>query len=182
MTTVEFFKLLLDEISIDSLIEKHPFLTEDEIRSHFDCVFKRCENDAKDNALYELYTDGASKGNPGHAGIGFVIKKDGYTIQEQSKYIGITTNNVAEYTALLEGLKRIKTLGINKVKVFSDSELMVKQINGDYSIKNNVLQKLYNQVMSITKGLKSFSVEHIPRSQNIEADRLSKKGSMDHST
>ena len=182
MTTVEFFRLLWDEIDVDSLIAKHPFLSKDEIQAHFDCVFDKCNDNKAQNDLYELYTDGASKGNPGHSGIGYVIKKDGFLIEEQSKYIGAATNNIAEYTALIEGLKRLDELGVKNVRVYSDSELMVKQIKGEYSVKNDKLKTLLKKVEAFIKRFNYFAIEHIPRSKNAEADKLSKQGSMNHST
>jgi len=182
MTTVEFFRLLWDEIAVDSLLEKHPFLSKEEIQAHFACVFDKCRDIDTKSDFYELYTDGASKGNPGHSGIGYVIKKDGFLIEEQSKYIGVATNNIAEYTALIEGLTRLEQLGVKNVKVYSDSELMVKQIKGEYSIKNNKLKTLSNRIKSLAKHFNHFSIEHIPRSKNAEADKLSKQGSTNHST
>ncbi len=182
MTTVEFFRLLLNEIDFDSLLTKHPFLNKEEVQAHFDCVFDKCRDNKAQSDLYELYTDGASKGNPGHSGIGYVIKKDGFLIEEQSKYIGIATNNIAEYTALIEGLKRLEQLGVKNVKVYSDSELMVKQVKGEYSVKNDKLKKLLKQLESFIKRFNYFSIVHIPRSKNDEADKLSKQGSMNHST
>ncbi len=182
MTTIEFFKELLKKRSVDALLKAHPSLTEREINEHFECVFSKCKNDFSADDCYELYTDGASKGNPGNAGIGAVIKKDGYPIEEISRYIGVATNNIAEYTALIEGLEKLKEMGIKKVKAFSDSELVVKQINGIYSIKNAELKKLHGRFKEIASYFDSFTIEHIPREQNKEADRLSKRAADGYST
>ncbi len=176
MKTVEFFRQLLRFGSIEKVTNRYPSITQGEIYSHFQCVFDRCNNEGISDSVYELYTDGAAKGNPGSAGIGFVIKKDGFTIEEQSKHIGNTTNNVAEYTALIEGLQRLKELGVSNIRVFSDSELMVKQIKGDYSVKSNNLKKLYDKVCLLVDSFDTFSIKHIPRNLNKEADRLSKLG------
>lgn len=182
MTIYEFFKQLLQEGSIEAVFKKYPHLTQDEVNLHFKRVFEqfKIKNPAQD--VYELYTDGASKGNPGHAGIGFVIKKKDCVIEEKSGYIGITTNNVAEYTAFLKGLERMYDLGIKNVRAFSDSELMVKQINGVYSIKNERLKELAAKAVSLIRTFDSFNFQHIPRDKNKLADKLSKEGSLNHST
>ncbi len=181
MTTYEFFKYLLEEGSIDNVYKKYPELTRNEVDFHFNRVFEQF-NDSFQDAVYELYTDGASKGNPGYSGIGFVIKKEGCIIEEKSEYIGITTNNVAEYTALLRGLERAHELGIKNIRVFSDSELMVKQINGIYSIKNEKLKGLAAKIMHLITTFDSFVLKHIPREENKLADKLSKDGSLNHFT
>lgn len=121
-----------------------------------------------------LYTDGASSGNPGDSGIGVVIRTEGEKI-ELSEYIGMATNNVAEYTALLTGLLKAKKLGLDMVDVFLDSELLVKQIRGEYRVKSDSLMGLYNKVMSLLKTFKAYSIKHVPREENTEADRLAKK-------
>jgi len=124
-----------------------------------------------------VYVDGASRGNPGHAGIGIVIvDKRGNLIKELSDYIGETTNNIAEYTALLTALKEVREMGYDDVEVVSDSELMVKQINGEYEVKNLGLKKLYDQAKEIIKELKSFSIRHVRRSENKRADELANQG------
>lgn len=121
-----------------------------------------------------IYTDGASSGNPGPAGIGAVIQINGHktTISE---YIGKTTNNVAEYTALIKALRYTHQKKIRSVKVYTDSELLVKQIHGIYKVRNEGLIPLYNEVVSLLRSFDSFSIMHIPREKNKEADSLSKK-------
>ncbi len=121
-----------------------------------------------------IYTDGASSGNPGDSGIGVVIKTENEKI-ELSEYIGIATNNMAEYTALLKGLSKAKKLGLERVDVLLDSELLVKQIRGEYSVKSESLKGLYNKVMSLLKTFKAYSIKHVPREKNAEADKLAKK-------
>lgn len=124
-----------------------------------------------------VYTDGASRGNPGDAGIGVAVYDDrGNLLKEKSSYLGKTTNNIAEYTALLEGIKIALTLKTKKVKFYLDSELVVKQIKGLYKVKNEGLQLLYNQVIDQIKLFEQFSIEHIPREQNKKADQLANQG------
>ncbi len=180
MKTIEFFKKLKELGSIEKILSEYPDLSSKDIDIFFDEVFQILSK--KDNNNYELFTDGAAKGNPGDAGIGFVIKKEGTVIDSHSSYIGKTTNNVAEYTALIEGLKRLLSLNIKNVNVFSDSELMVKQLNGEYSVKNEKLKTLYNEAVQLIKQFDKFKLSHIPRNQNKEADSLSKQGSLNHFT
>jgi ribonuclease HI len=128
--------------------------------------------------------DGASSGNPGRAGIGVLIRiprdlagqlglAEEYSI---SRYIGETTNNVAEYTALIEGLKKALSLGIRKIRISLDSELIVKQLNGVYRVKNAGLIPLFEQAKSLLGQCESFKVTHVPREMNREADALARKG------
>ena len=124
-----------------------------------------------------VYTEGASRGNPGHAGIGIVIvDSQGNLIKELSDYIGETTNNIAEYTAFLTALKEVREMEYDEVEVVSDSELMVKQINGEYQVKNVGLKKLYDQAKEIIKEFKSFSIRHVRRGENKRADELANQG------
>ncbi|ADL07698.1 ribonuclease HI family protein [Thermosediminibacter oceani] len=124
-----------------------------------------------------VYTDGASRGNPGDAGIGIVIlDENGNTLKEISDYIGQTTNNIAEYTALVTALKEALEMGCEEIGIFSDSELMVKQINGEYQIKNEGIKRLYAQAMELLKEFKRFSISHIRREQNKRADELANEG------
>lgn len=122
-----------------------------------------------------IYTDGACSGNPGPAGIGVVIHCDGTTI-EIAEYIGNTTNNVAEYTALLRGLKEAQDMGVDEVAVNMDSELAIKQIKGLYKVKNAGLKPLFKQAMQLLSSFSKHSARHVPREQNTHADRLSKQG------
>ena len=126
------------------------------------------------------YTDGASKGNPGPASLGFIIEKDGVVLEQHGEYIGETTNNIAEYTALIYAAKRMKILGATDVTIYSDSELMVKQINGSYKVKNEGLQALFGEVTKLSGKFHSFQVIHIPREENSCADGLANKAIKEH--
>ena len=123
------------------------------------------------------FIDGAARGNPGDAGIGIVLKDvHGTTIHTLKQYIGKTTNNVAEYTALvtlLEFVKKSETLRCTELVVHTDSELMARQINGEYKVKDAGLKLLYQKVkLLLHDSQMTFSIRHIPRSQNTEADAL----------
>ena len=120
-----------------------------------------------------IYTDGGSRGNPGIAGIGILIEdKDGNVIREISQYVGEQTNNVAEYKALSRGLEAALDLGIKKLTCYLDSELVVKQIKGEYKVKNERMIPMYNMVMPLIKKFKSFEIIHIRRELNKRADQL----------
>jgi ribonuclease HI len=121
-----------------------------------------------------LYTDGASRGNPGPAAIGAVITDgQGSVLARISRRIGITTNNQAEYRAIIVALEEAIKLGATHVELKSDSELVVKQINGRYRVKNPALRPLHQRVKELQSRFQSFSVAAIPRRQNVAADRLS---------
>jgi ribonuclease HI len=120
-----------------------------------------------------LYVDGASRGNPGPAAIGVTIRDENrQMIATISARIGETTNNRAEYAALIAGLKKAISLGAKRITVNSDSELLVKQIQGLYRIKNPGLRPLYSEAVQLVYTLASFKIESIPRELNREADRL----------
>ncbi|MBS3969041.1 MAG: ribonuclease HI family protein [Clostridia bacterium] len=121
----------------------------------------------------EIYTDGASRGNPGKAGIGVIIyDSDGQVLKKDNETIGVTTNNVAEYKAVIRGLELALELGATGVKIYADSQLLVRQLSGEYRVKNEGLKPLYNKVRELTRNFKNFAAIHIPREQNKEADKL----------
>jgi ribonuclease HI len=122
-----------------------------------------------------IFTDGASLGNPGPMGIGIVIKKNGSVLKEISEYIGEGTNNIAEYTAVIRALEYAKKSGESEVHLRSDSQLIVRQLNGDYKTKDPKLKPLKRKIDLLLKDM-NVIFEHIPREQNKEADELSKKG------
>lgn len=121
----------------------------------------------------EIYTDGASRGNPGKAGIGVIIyNTDGQVLKKDNESIGVTTNNVAEYKAVIRGLELALELGASGVKLYADSQLLVRQLSGEYRVKNEGLKPLYNKVKELTSNFKNFAAIHIPREENKEADKL----------
>lgn len=124
-----------------------------------------------------LFTDGASRGNPGHAGAGAVLfGADGSELAARSSYLGTCTNNVAEYKALLIGLQSARDLGCRSLEIFLDSELIVRQIQGRYKVKNAALKPLFDQVQTYLVDLDEWRVRHVPRAQNARADALANKG------
>ncbi len=123
---------------------------------------------------YNVFTDGASRGNPGESGIGIVIKdKDNNTVKEIKKYFPKLTNNQAEYKALILALDYLITSGLNKpVKFFTDSQLLANQINGLWKVKHPDIALLYKEAKALITELDSFEISYVPREKNKEADRL----------
>jgi ribonuclease HI len=120
-----------------------------------------------------INTDGLSKGNPGTAAIGATIKDErGKTLATISKRIGITTNNVAEYKAVIAALQQAKKMGGTQVEIRADSELVIRQLNGRYKIKSAGLKPLYIEATQLLMKFETVSLKHIPRELNAEADQL----------
>lgn len=120
-----------------------------------------------------IHADGASRGNPGLAAIGVTIKDEqGRLVAAISRRIGRTTNNQAEYRAIIAALEEAAKLGAEEVEVNLDSELVVKQVNGRYRVKKPALKPLHQQVKQLQSLLHNSTITYIPRQQNIEADNL----------
>ncbi len=119
-----------------------------------------------------IYTDGGARGNPGPAGIGVVLLRDGRSVLTVSEPLGVTTNNVAEYTALVTGLEKGLSMGCRSVEVRTDSELVVRQMNGQYRVKNEGLKPLFEKARGLAARYASFRIVHVRRELNKEADRL----------
>ena len=123
-----------------------------------------------------IYTDGAARGNPGPAAIGVILKDEkGNIVDTISRRLAPTTNNQAEYQAIITALEKAISLGARNAIIKSDSELVVKQINGLYKIKNTVLRPMYQKVVQLIGTLESFSISYLPRAQNAAADALANK-------
>lgn len=122
----------------------------------------------------QVWTDGGSRGNPGHAAIGLHIRYSNGETYSENKYIGDKiTNNQAEYTALLCAIKHLVAEGdVEKVLVYADSELMVKQIKGLYMVKDTKIKVIYDKIIKMLPNFKEFAIMHIPREQNKFADSL----------
>jgi ribonuclease HI len=117
--------------------------------------------------------DGGARGNPGPAAIAAVVQDGGgEVLEERRETIGRATNNVAEYRALLLGIERAAALGAGELELVGDSELIVKQVKGEYKVKDATLRKLHGEVRRALAGFDSWSIRHVRREQNAEADRL----------
>jgi ribonuclease HI len=120
-----------------------------------------------------VHVDGGARGNPGPAAAACVISTpDGGLLGEHAELLGETTNNVAEYRALLLGLARARELGVSEVEVINDSELIAKQINGQYKVKHPAMRPLHLEAMAALRGFERWSVRTVPRAQNAGADAL----------
>lgn len=189
-----FLKELSRTLDLEKTVERLG-ITEDEARGLFSYIQKRLfgPNPPKPpksaeqrpfteaaDRTFSVYVDGASRGNPGRAGAGAVIKDgEGKVVKRLKRSLGITTNNIAEYKALIMGLKEAKRLGLSHVKIFADSELVVKQLKGEYRVKNEGLKPLHSEARDLAYGFKGFTITYISRDKNTEADKLANKA-IDH--
>jgi ribonuclease HI len=132
---------------------------------------------ASDDSFALLWTDGAARGNPGPAGAGIMLKSaSGEVLAAEGAFLGHTTNNVAEYRALLLGLERALELGVRRVEVRADSELLIKQLKGEYRVRNEGLRPLYEQALGLLSRFTATRLLHVRREHNVEADRLANEG------
>lgn len=119
-----------------------------------------------------MHIDGAARGNPGPAAYAIVLDRPGEAVVEEADVIGTATNNVAEYTALVEGLQLASELGVKKLWVFSDSELMVKQMKGEYRVKHPDLIELYQEAKRLASQFDRLTITHVRREHNARADKI----------
>ncbi|ADL12237.1 ribonuclease HI family protein [Acetohalobium arabaticum] len=124
-----------------------------------------------------IYTDGASRGNPGPGGIGVLIKDGSNNIKEElADYIGEATNNEAEYQAIIAGLKKARELNSESISLFSDSQLVIKQLTGEYRVRSEKLKPYYLEIKELLQDLPDCDFQHIPREENHKADELANLG------
>jgi ribonuclease HI len=120
-----------------------------------------------------LHADGGARGNPGPAAVGVVISDaDGHVVEEIAERIGVATNNVAEYRAVLRGIERARQLGAREVEIVGDSELIARQLTGVYRVKHPALKPLHAQAVGALNGFDRWTVRTVPREQNAGADAL----------
>ena len=131
---------------------------------------------ADDSLHFIAYTDGAARGNPGPAGAGvYIVDMHDVFVDEAQLYLGEATNNVAEYRALLLALDRLEALGAKEVIIRADSQLMIRQLTGEYRVKNEGLKPLYTEARARLRSFVSVTLEHVPRELNKDADRLANR-------
>ena len=162
---------------ISSILEKYKSsFSKDDLSS----LENLLSDDLQSKKSYSLFTDGACEFDddykPVNAGIGGLLKINNKIIFSFSENIGKKTNNEAEYLALMKGIEICVESNILNISIFSDSELVVKQINGDYKVKNDRMSKLHKRTHELLSELKSWKVVHVLRDKNVEADELSKEG------
>jgi ribonuclease HI len=120
-----------------------------------------------------LHVDGGARGNPGPAAIGVVVAQpDGEIVDEIAETIGVATNNVAEYRAVLRGLDRARSMGAREVELVNDSELVARQLTGVYKVKHPAMKPLYEEAIGALKGFERWHIRSVPRAQNARADAL----------
>jgi len=122
--------------------------------------------------VWQIHIDGAARGNPGPAAFSFIIQKEGSRTIEEKGLLGITTNNLAEYNALVRALKRASEMDAKRLIIHSDSELLVKQMNGQYRVKNADLRELHDQAKKLIGEFDNVEIRHVRREQNNRADEL----------
>ncbi len=128
-----------------------------------------------------VHTDGAARGNPGPASIGvYVTTPKGDVVASFNQYIGETTNNFAEYTALMHALRLVSAFDLESLRLFSDSDLMVQQVKGNYRVKEPHLKSLHSQVTSMLGNFPKWRIDHVPREKNKEADSLANQALDDY--
>lgn len=133
------------------------------------------------SAALQAYIDGGARGNPGPAGYGVLIQDESENvIHEEARFIGVQTNNYAEYRALIYALQYAVDNGVESFRVYSDSELLVRQINGQYKVKAPNLKPVFAEASSLVARIPNFRISHIPRRKNHLADKLANKA-MDQS-
>lgn len=179
-TKAELVKALVDFVDIQAFLDVHPEYSERMVYQLRDELADEFAQSALDTApdeerTFSLYIDGASQPQKKRAGIGGVIFLNDSEIENFSKGIGEATNNVAEYSALLHGLELLEKYQPETVYIFADSELVVRQIQGKYQVKNANMQQLYGKVMNRLQHIPVWTIEHIPRDRNSRADHLSKQ-------
>ncbi|MCL5257209.1 MAG: ribonuclease HI family protein [Chloroflexi bacterium] len=129
-------------------------------------------NQGPDLRVIAIHSDGASQGNPGLAGAGGVVQAGGTVLETISEPLGVMTCNQAEYNALLFALKAALKYRPERLDCFLDSELVVKQLKGEYKVRDATLQRLYQQVIELIKQVEEVSFTHVPRERNAKSDRL----------
>ncbi len=127
---------------------------------------------------YRVYIDGAARGNPGPGGIGVVIYEEGreQPVRQIKSFLGIATNNQAEYLALIRALEELREMPVKEVKIFSDSQLLIRQLEGEYRVRNEKLLPLYEKALKMANNLPGVSYHFINREKNKKADKLANSG------
>ena len=163
----DFLDYLIENIDDLKFFENNPSVDKSTI-----VTFLKSLKKTKKDELFKIFTDGASRGNPGEAGAGFaVLDENDNIVLTDKRYLGIKTNNEAEYNALIFALEKICEIGVNNIIIHSDSELLVRQLNGVYKVKNPRIKELYDKVQDLIKNF-NYKIIHIPREKNKLADKL----------
>ncbi len=174
----EIFAALAEELDIPAVCRRFGLSREDLAQIFRDAAAHFYK---EDTTPWRLYVDGASRGNPGPAGAGAVLfGPDEEKRAEESRYLGETTNNVAEYQALLLGLELARNRGVKHLQVYADSELVVRQLKGTYQVKKPHLLPLWQEARQALQKFDTYAISHLDRSFNQEADRLARQAIDQH--
>ncbi len=166
---VQVLRHLADTLDVEQTLAAFPGMTRE---AFAEIIHAATGVDQNFPSTAVLSVDGAARGNPGQAGAGIVLEAADGSIQRFGEYLGEATNNVAEYRALLVGMQKAAQLGVRELQVRSDSELIVKQLNGQYRVKSPHLQDLYFTAIKAISSFDKVTFTHIPREENKEADRM----------
>ena len=176
MKEIEILRIIYKNLDFEKIEQDSPQLSKKVIENFFIQLSKQFEEKENQFETIYLYSDGGSRGNPGKAAIGAVLlSEDNTVIEKICEFIGVTTNNVAEYTALIKGVERALFYGVKKLHIFVDSELIVKQVKGWYKVKNHKLIPLHRELKTLLEKFEKTEINHIARELNTEADRLVNK-------
>ena len=171
----DFSNILINDFNKTKINDKNQINGMNEINGEID-MNELVSPFIEKREYYELYFDGGSRGNPGLCGCGFYIKKGSQDIYHGYKFLSVDgTNNYAEYMGLLNGIDKCLELGVKNLRVYGDSNLVIKQMRGEYQVKNRGLLKLYEKIKSMIKTFDRITFDHVYRDKNKIADELANK-------
>ncbi len=173
---VRLINAIFDYLPVQKFLDEYPDFSERMVSELRGQVTEMLQSQSlQEERSFSLFVDGASQPQKKQAGIGGVIYLNDSEIESFSDNIGEATNNEAEYRALIYGCELLRKYKPERVYIFADSEFMVKQITGEYQVKNPRMQKLYGRAMTILQHFPEWTIEHVPRARNKRADQLSKQ-------
>ncbi len=183
ITDAELLKFIAREEPLSATLEAYPKVTRERLRKLLDRAAELIvdggiapEGDEGAFERMRVYSDGAARGNPGLSGAGAVlVEPSGQIVDRLGKFLGVQTNNYAEYMGLLIGLRRAKDLGVREIEVFADSELMIRQLGGRYQVKSATLRPLYEEAVRLLNDFSRVKLVHVPREMNKAADEMSNR-------
>ena len=167
-------KLSKEEIEVLTLILDNEDFSQ--LSPDYQKIISSLRSKLSGTGTVELFVDGAADMHSGTAGIGGVFFRNGEELYSFSEFIGSRTNNEAEYEALIRGIKEAHNLNMSSINIFADSQLVVRQITGEYKVKNERMKPLHKQALELLDKLENWNIEHVLRDKNTRADTLSKSG------
>lgn len=181
VTDAELLAFIAREEPLSATLEAFPQVTRERLKKLLARAADAIELSAEleEAGAFErlrVYSDGAARGNPGLSGAGAVlVEPSGQVVDRLGKFLGVQTNNYAEYMGLLIGLRRARDLGVREVEVFADSELMIRQLGGRYQVKSASLRPLYQEAVKLLNDFSRVKLVHVPREMNKAADEMSNR-------